>query len=53
MVWEYAVLELAICEVDNPLDMPSNDENVKKIEEWVNRIQKIPSYPHNKTKLYS
>ena len=51
MVWEYAVLELAICEVDNPLDMPSNDENVKKIEEWVNRIQKIPDVPHNKTKV--
>lgn len=51
MVWEYAVLELAICEVDNPLDLPSNDVNVERIQRLTNNIQKLSDTPGNRASV--
>jgi len=41
MVWEYATLELATCEVDNPLDVPSKAKVVKRITKLANDIQRM------------
>jgi len=45
MVWEYAVLELAICEVDNPLDLDSNERNIKKIQNLERSIKELSKKP--------
>jgi len=51
MVWEYATLELATCEVDNPLDMPSNDDNVRKIQKHELNIKRFSENPGLKSRI--